>query len=172
MLLLLTIIGVAGIQTTLLEERMAGNMRDRNLAFQAAESALRDAESDITSTVNPLNPRISGYTSFSADCGKSTTGTNTDDGLCWNISLNPAMPTLTTVMALWNASGTVSYGTFTGASAITGLSAQPRYLIESYRTMRLGCIQGRGEYCYRITVRAQGADANTVVWLQTIYKPK
>jgi Tfp pilus assembly protein PilX len=41
MLLLLTLIGVAGMRDTLLQEKMAGNMRDREIALQAAESALR-----------------------------------------------------------------------------------------------------------------------------------
>ncbi|NOS73875.1 MAG: hypothetical protein HOP36_04915, partial [Methyloglobulus sp.] len=40
MLLLLTLVGLTGMQNIGLEEKMAGNMRDSNLAFQAAESAL------------------------------------------------------------------------------------------------------------------------------------
>ncbi|MCF6251350.1 MAG: PilX N-terminal domain-containing pilus assembly protein [Methylococcaceae bacterium] len=47
MLLLLTLIGVSGMQSTGLEEKMAGNKRNRNLAFQAAEAALRHAENYI-----------------------------------------------------------------------------------------------------------------------------
>lgn len=43
-LLILTILGVAGIQTTSMQERMSGNMRDRNMAFQASEAALRGGE--------------------------------------------------------------------------------------------------------------------------------
>ncbi|WP_275097937.1 pilus assembly PilX family protein [Sedimenticola hydrogenitrophicus] len=43
-LILLTILGVSAMQTTLLQERMAGNMRDLNLAFQASEAALRGGE--------------------------------------------------------------------------------------------------------------------------------
>ncbi len=57
-LLLLTIFGLSSMDTNILEEKMAGNMRDRNTAFQAAESALRSAEAwlatqatlDISST--------------------------------------------------------------------------------------------------------------------------
>ena len=49
LLLLMTLIGVTAIQTTSLDERMAGNARDRNLAFQAAEAALRGAENDVKS---------------------------------------------------------------------------------------------------------------------------
>ncbi len=43
-LILLTIIGVTAMQTTTLQERMAGNTRDLNLAFQASEAALRGGE--------------------------------------------------------------------------------------------------------------------------------
>ena len=43
-LLLMTIFGISTMDTNILEEKMAGNMRDRNTAFQAAESALRAAE--------------------------------------------------------------------------------------------------------------------------------
>lgn len=43
-LILLTLIGVTAMQTTTLQERMAGNVRDLNLAFQASEAALRAGE--------------------------------------------------------------------------------------------------------------------------------
>jgi len=47
MLLLLTLIGVAGMKDTLLQEKMVGNVRDREIALQAAESALRAAETSL-----------------------------------------------------------------------------------------------------------------------------
>lgn len=43
-LVVITLIGLASIRGTLLRERMSGNMYDRSLAFQSAESALREAE--------------------------------------------------------------------------------------------------------------------------------
>ena len=43
-LLVMTLIGVTAMQGTSQQESMAGNMRDRNLAFQAAEAALRAGE--------------------------------------------------------------------------------------------------------------------------------
>lgn len=43
-LLVITVLAVASMRTTIFQERMAGNMRDRNLAFQAAESGIREAE--------------------------------------------------------------------------------------------------------------------------------
>ncbi len=43
-LLMLTLIGVTASKVTSLEERMAGNTRERDLALEAAEAALRDAQ--------------------------------------------------------------------------------------------------------------------------------
>jgi type IV pilus assembly protein PilX len=48
MLLLLTVIGMSSIRGTDLQERMAGNARDHNLAFQASEAAVRSAESYLS----------------------------------------------------------------------------------------------------------------------------
>jgi type IV pilus assembly protein PilX len=53
LLLVLTIIGVSSVQTTSLEVRMARNSVDVDLAFQAAESALRDAELQIEGIADP-----------------------------------------------------------------------------------------------------------------------
>ncbi|EGV31805.1 Tfp pilus assembly protein PilX [Thiorhodococcus drewsii AZ1] len=46
-LLVMTVIGVTAMQSVSLDERMAGNVRSRNVAFQAAEGALRKAESQL-----------------------------------------------------------------------------------------------------------------------------
>ncbi|MBW5411704.1 PilX N-terminal domain-containing pilus assembly protein [Pseudomonas sp. MAG002Y] len=48
-LLLMTIIGISSMRVTSLQERMAGNMRDQNLAFQGAETAMRQAEALVLS---------------------------------------------------------------------------------------------------------------------------
>ena len=48
LLVVATLIGLAGIRSTTLQERMSANMYDRSLAFQRAESALRAAEDAIT----------------------------------------------------------------------------------------------------------------------------
>lgn len=44
LLLIMTLLGLAVLRSTLLEERMAANLTDRSLSFQAAEAALREAE--------------------------------------------------------------------------------------------------------------------------------
>ena len=54
LLLVVTLLGLAVLRGTLLEERMAANMLDRSLSFQAAESALREAE-ELAAT-SPVAP--------------------------------------------------------------------------------------------------------------------
>ncbi|MGY1410328.1 MULTISPECIES: pilus assembly PilX family protein [unclassified Luteimonas] len=51
LLLVMTILGLAVMRGTLLEERMSANMYDRSLAFQQAESALREAEAAVRASV-------------------------------------------------------------------------------------------------------------------------
>lgn len=52
MLLVVTLLAVSSMQGTVLEEKMAGNSKDRNLAFQTTESAVREAETYIESIVS------------------------------------------------------------------------------------------------------------------------
>lgn len=44
LLMVVTLLAVSSMRGTILEEKMAGNSLDRNLAFQATESAVREAE--------------------------------------------------------------------------------------------------------------------------------
>lgn len=47
LLVILTVLGVVGLRMSVMQERMGGNQRDREIAFEAAESALRAAEKAI-----------------------------------------------------------------------------------------------------------------------------
>src|SRR5450830_1001728 len=71
-LVILTIIVVAVMRNATLEERMASNARNRQLALQASEAMLRDAEVAF-STAAPFNPFD--ITSFTTGC---------TNGLCKN----------------------------------------------------------------------------------------
>lgn len=44
LLLLMTLLGLASLRGTVLEERMTANLLDRGMAFQVAEAGLREAE--------------------------------------------------------------------------------------------------------------------------------
>lgn len=161
----MTMIGVTAARMSTLEERMTGNMRDRSISMQAAELALRDAEKDILNSVVASARNISGITNFAADCGDATAATD-DDGLCYNGVAGYATPVWSSVDMTDEPS--VAYGSFTGASNIAGLSDQPRYIVEGMRKTPPG---GGQIFYYRITVRAQGINENTVVWLQEIFSP-
>jgi len=50
-LLIMTLVGITSMSTTSLEEKMAGNMRDKNIALQSTEAALEPA--DATSCGSP-----------------------------------------------------------------------------------------------------------------------
>lgn len=160
-LVVLTLIAITAARMAGLEERMSGNTRDRSLAVQAAEMALRDAELDIRNS-----GRVSGLTNFVAAC---------TNGLCYNGVQGGGIgdPNNWNTRPVWDqvsmtAAPSVAYGDNTGAADILGLSAQPRYIIEGIKKVPPG---GTEEFYYRITVRAQGANPNTVVWLQEVFKP-
>lgn len=164
-LIILTLLGITAMQTSIMEERMSGNTRDRNIAFQAAEAALRDAELDIqckkidgsAATVKRVIGCISGMAGADASC----TG-----GLCCVIN-NPALlcvapPSPVYLTKSLSAAPSVVYGNYTGAPAIPGVAAQPRYLIEPFLKQQVNY--------YRITARGYGVNSNTQVTLQEVYK--
>lgn len=53
LLLILTVLGIAMMKMTNMQDRMAGNTRDVNLAFQAAEAAARAGEEELRVLVAP-----------------------------------------------------------------------------------------------------------------------
>ncbi len=53
-LLIMTVLGIAGMSTTTMEEKMAANNQQQQQAFQAAETALRDAEAWLTANVTQI----------------------------------------------------------------------------------------------------------------------
>ena len=73
-LLVMTVLGVAAIQSTTLQERMAGNLHDRDLAFQAAEAALRRGEWAIVTQSSNVDGNWHSYTDF---CSNAATSTST-----------------------------------------------------------------------------------------------
>lgn len=55
MLMVLTLLGVSGITTTQMQERMAGNEQENAYAFETAEAILRTAEQYIENNVTSLD---------------------------------------------------------------------------------------------------------------------
>jgi type IV pilus assembly protein PilX len=173
-LVILTILGITAMWGSISEEKMSGNARDMNLAFQAAESALRDARRDINGIVIPASgaaarsPGISGASGFGSPVG--TAGTCSTTGLCYPSAAGPTPPLLNVSLS---AAPGVTYGTYSGMPAVTGVGAQPRYIIEVLcLPVGGGTIGGNNaDFCnfYRITARGYGQSTNTQVTLQEVY---
>jgi type IV pilus assembly protein PilX len=172
-LVAITLLGVIAMKNTLLQERMAGGLRDRSLAFQAAEAALRDAKLDLlnmqvggivcAANCHPNNPIVH-ESGFDAVC---TLGRCFDDpGDGWGYG-GVAGQSAVDAFPL-NAGPGVVYGTYTGSLPIGGVAVQPRYLIEAF--LDVDGIGDKKAY-YRITARAVGANPNTVVTLQEVFAP-
>jgi type IV pilus assembly protein PilX len=182
-LTILTILGVTAMTSTTFEERMAGNTRDVSVAFQAAEAALRDARRDINGIVippfsTPRTPLISGKTGF-GDGSDADNETCADAGaepqlrgLCrpWTYDANGGIPPRFNQVGL-QAANNVTYGAFTGAPTLAGLSAPPVYYIEVLCLPQFGGSIGDPTYCnfYRITARGFGGNPNTRVTVQEIF---
>jgi type IV pilus assembly protein PilX len=151
-LLVMTLIGVTAMQITNLEEKMAGNLRDRNLAFQSAETALRAGERCV-SAANGLQDCVAGLYSEN-DYNR--------DG-----ATNDPLPLLTTT--LWNSSGVMSYN----GAALAGISVNPRYVVEEmpFLCAPVSLEVAPVERCYfRVTGRGVGGTTSAEVILQSVHK--
>lgn len=178
MLLLLTIVGVSGMQMTTLEEKMSGNYRNHELAFQAAEAALADAENYIEETPFDL-------TDFQPGCGSDNCFSNTcDGGLCFDgtfpASATPVTSCVRGTTKPWEdwARWADGSGQFRTADALVDISAQARYIIE----FRCFIVKDAGEndpdvsvlspwsLLFRVTALANGGTGDSQVMLQSTYK--
>jgi type IV pilus assembly protein PilX len=157
-LLLLTVIGVAAMQTTILQERMAGSQRDRQLAFQGAEAAIREAERMLNAAVLPdFNAQGGRYDEHNV--AYRLPKTTVDHRVEWNLTMDGA--------------NTASYGggTFEGL-----LMNPPEYVIERLPpAARLGGVVEADasvseDEVFRVTARSTGGSGRAVVIIQTIFR--
>lgn len=162
-LVVLTILGLAAMRSTTMQERMSGNLRDQGVATQAAEAALRDARADLSFGAH-ANGRNVTASSFPA------TGTSTDcvKGLCGPATVATRLSELTTNLS--DANKYAVYGEFSGAGALPGLSLQPRYVMELLPTtlnakLSLSSVTATAFYV-RITAQGYGLNSDTVVRLE------
>lgn len=159
-MVVLTIIVISALRSATLEERMAANARNRQVALQAAEAVLRDAEisiagdpaSGVTAAApfDPFTPSL-----FKADC----TG-----GYC-NKPVAGAAPRWKDE-GIWDAANSLEGTTVIDAGMV---SAQPRYIVEIVNTPILMPGQACPKVLYRITARGQGQD-NSTVFVQTMVR--
>lgn len=172
MLMLLTIIGLASIRGTDLQERMAGNMRDRNIAFQASEASLRVGEAELSKAKGLVCD------------GKTKTN-------CWpdlNKLVAPAVgywpldenSKKRLRPAVWIEEQWKQNSVEISSTLLKGVVEAPRYTIEQIKVSAAVANQGagidveslskmaEGEY-YRVTSRGLGGTKDSEVVLQSTF---
>ncbi|MBB5210913.1 pilus assembly PilX family protein [Microbulbifer hydrolyticus] len=155
MVLLMTIVGMAAIRGSGMQELMAGNMRDRNLAFQSAEAGLRQGEVVLTGATIPA---FDGTSTGLVQAIDGSTSTGFWDTYGWDAS---------------------SVRTTLGVEYV---ASQPQYVIEEVSTTAIinsadggavdfaSSLKMDDTVFYRVTSRAEGGTADAVVILQSTYK--
>ena len=186
MLTVILVMGVIGARMSLFSERSARNDRDRQIAFQAAESALLDAELDMMGPNTKVGHRVCVFDSTKPAEFQEGCGTASKVGMCLN-TVSPG-DAWKTVKALYlsetgtgNTNKTVQYGQFTDQAlpnGSSGLTAKlPRYTIEAVRYAGTGAANDnvgstKTEYAFLVTAMGFGTRTETQVMLQTlVYKP-
>lgn len=147
MLLLLSLIGATGMQVTTLEEKMAGNTRDSNLAFQNAETTLRGVEKSLSSGTPPAFNNTNGYYIYDAtkELWETIDWSSDTDTKVFNLTLG-------------------------GVSPIS-----PRYIVEELPPVpsagdSLEAATAQTSKYFRVTTHAYGVTDSSVVLLQSVYK--
>ena len=156
LLLIMTLLGLASLRGSIMEERMSANLFDRGLMFQAAEAALRQGE-DFAGTTKPSQ--------YSADCtnGLCTAPVTAENAALVNRWLLDNPP--------YKAANTVTSGS---------LSVTPGYFIEFMGSapnwpgcdrenpVQAGCLGPR----YRVTARATAAGCSQVILQSSFTSPE
>lgn len=150
LLFVLAIIGLSSMQSTTVEEKMAGNMRDQSVAFQAAETALRAGEIFLGTPILPVF--------------------NDSNGLYQPATGDTALPLWETI-DWFDSSKVVTVSNLQIAGAIHN----PVYIVEelsevSDATGSLEAALPKVSAFYRITARGSGNSDTSRVLLQSVYK--
>jgi len=149
-LFLLTIIGLSAMSRSTMDEKMTSNMRDKQVAFEAAEYALRQGESVVANLATPssFNQSNGLYGLYDTEPDYSASGT-------------------------WTSNASVPVGT-----SISGAKTQPRYFAKIISEVQAkgsaANISGypgsvATTYYIRITARGTGISDNSQVILREIY---
>ena len=152
-LVVLTLLTLSTSQTTVMDERMAGNSKDRQLALQATEAATRDAEHFLESFVS-----LAAFTGAGGLLRTSDPEPN-----YWDASQ-------------WTAGNSMAY-----RQTIAGVASQPRFIIKmlgeivplnNTRSLNMGGYgqqEGGKTYGFRITARGSGGTGTATAVIQCDY---
>lgn len=175
MLIIMTLLGISGMNNTVMQERMAGNQRNSTLAFQAAEAALRAAETAIDTTWGSDFPEgDTNGTAANDNHGVFTLNSATLDPDLTNNTEWWAERTGAANNTFWANNGTDAYAADTLEFQSGEFLGMPQYIIEKIGYLPLGtCITCDAQcYCehhYQITARGTGAAGQSESYLRSIY---
>jgi len=143
-LLLMTILGVTAARTTTLQERMASNMRDKAIAFQAAEATLRFGEQWVKDQLRgerPIPVTLGACSSPPCDVYDNDSIKDPDKD------------------ATWDPAGKGAY--MRDGPNLDLTHSRPRLYIEQQRfvpdALNVGGGKSKGRIYYRVTARSMGA---------------
>jgi type IV pilus assembly protein PilX len=149
-LAMLALLGATAARNSVLEERMAGNTRDRDLAFQAAEAALKFAESNIGSGINLRTQLGAAGVVDASNC------TVPNVAPCYLAHGNDADYWAHTFV--WSTANARDPGL-----SVQQVAEQPLYVVEKIPNAGAGTTE-----TYRITARGVGASSGAVVINQSV----
>lgn len=155
MLVLMTLVGMAGIRVINAEERMVGQTYDRAVAFQTAEATLREIEIRIETAGQPMP-------AASTSC--TLTGSAPYQLNICGVIANGTPRWISNTFNEWVDATTVSH--------TTGISITPQYFVEYLgNTFPCALDQVNNSNCkrYRVTARANASSDRASVMLQSIY---
>lgn len=178
-LLLLTIVGISAMNMTNLEEKMSGNFRDYDLAFQTAETALLDAEEFVETTFDIdralTDPACTGPNCYSSSC---------KGGLCFHGEFKNSSTPVSSCDAgttkEWESGAIWADASKTRPiqTQVTGTVENARYIIEFRCFVPRDptnanpdpAIFAQWSPSFRITAVASGSSTSSQVMLQSNYK--
>lgn len=153
LLVVLTLLGLSSMQSTIMQERMSNNVRDKSVAFQATESAVRTAEAWVRNQdPNRLN---------SQTCAGSP---------CNIVDLNNYANMTGQSFAWWQTNGNVFSGMPSGV-----LAANPHFIVELHSIQQDSQISGTtyeappARTLLRLTATGVGNTSAAEAMIETLY---
>lgn len=179
-LLVVAVIGLGAAQMSLLGEKSTRFDRDRQVAWEAAEAALVDAQYDIAGPNTSANSRVATFApgnliGFVSDCGSAAT----NQGLCLPTTSGKPVAYTVDFTATGASAHTVALGTYTGRTFKSGSGIAPvqapRYIIEAIPDVHLQSSVNAPSslpqpLIYRVTAMGFGPRQDVQVVLQMVFR--
>jgi len=162
MLLVLTVLGVVMMQTTRMQERMAGNTRDLSAALQGSEAAVRYAEQQLAAFTSRPD------TDSTSNCSKPSVAATT---VCDKNALPVAIYDKSQFD--WLSQAKVYGAATTTTTAVAQLPEQPQYTDERLGFIRDNLDTGQdppeGRDFFQLTGHSTGMSGKTNTVVQSTY---